>query len=420
VYCGTVSLIRKAAPQAPVVVVKTPSMLPLVGILGAVVVLMGVVGVVTFSSTSKAPDEKAADAQPETGTAIAEAPPAAPAEPAPQVEPEELRALDGFAPVFVDVDGDRKLELVAKVSVSKAGQTTDGFSTFDGETGKAISHIPAPEGGSSTLSVAYGKHLVTAQSSGKLTAFELISGKEQWSSMLGERAEALCEGTAPGELMVVADTGRHLLVDLTTGRQSVTKKPCQKSLARASASFDPRDRRDYRAPSDVESIRCGGVRVMGSANYTVPDQCLVRARVNTDALEGLVGHSLWRVEQDWLVLGVRTPGAYVPMVGRLHAGKLAWKSEVPLENPLEMQEGSSNQVALSNGLVVLSYQRDDGKKSFLTAFDVKDGTRRFTVEMPSSVKAVSAAPERLAVQAGSELLLLDPATGKTRVSIGTR
>ncbi len=322
--------------------------------------------------------------------------------------------------MFVDVDGDRKLELVAKVSVSKAGRATDGFSTFDGETGKAISRIAAPEGGSSTLSVAYGKHLVTAQSNGKLTAFELISGKEQWSSMLGERAETLCEGTAPGELMVVADTGRHLLVDLTTGRQSVTKKPCQKSLAVARASFDPRDRRDYRAPGDVESIRCGGVRVMGSQNYTVPDQCLVRARVNTDALDGMVGHSLWRVEQDWLVLGVRTPGAYVPMVGRLRAGKLAWKSEVPLENPLEMQEGSSNQVALSNGLVVLAYQRDDGKRSFLTAFDVKDGTRRFTVDMPATVKAVTAAPGRLAVQSGSELLLLDPATGKTRVSIGTR
>jgi hypothetical protein len=191
-------------------------------------------------------------------------------------------------------------------------------------------------------------------------------------------------------------------------------------LSRATNDHDPRDRRDYSAPIGTESYRCGGVRVMGSQNYSVADQCLVRAKVDTDRLDGMIGHRLWRVAKGWLVMGIRKPGARVPMVGLIDRGKLAWKSEVPLDNPLDAEEGSPQAVGLSSNTVVLAYANGKDRRPFVTAFDVGSGARRWTAPLPGKerVAALQASNERVFVQSGHELLLLDAADGKIVISIG--
>jgi hypothetical protein len=193
-------------------------------------------------------------------------------------------------------------------------------------------------------------------------------------------------------------------------------------LARAESARDPRDRRDYQAPADVESYACGGVRVMGDQNYTVSDACLARAHINSDRLDGMVGHRLWRQGSDWLVFGVRKPGAYVPMVGRLRRGQFVWKSEVPAQNPLEAAEGGPRFSALAGDQLDIAYQSGRPARWSVTAFAAADGARRWTRELPEDlrggVNALGAADDRVFVQAGDALLLLDAAQGELKARVG--
>jgi len=109
------------------------------------------------------------------------------------------------------------------------------------------------------------------------------------------------------------------------------------------------------------------------------------------------------------------------MVGLLTRGKLAWKAEVPLDNPLEAEEGGPQYVTLAGGSLVVSYQTSSTQHSFVTAFAVSDGTRRWTtplVERARRVSALVSSPERVFVLAAGELFLLNAADGKLVATIG--
>jgi hypothetical protein len=134
----------------------------------------------------------------------------------------------------------------------------------------------------------------------------------------------------------------------------------------------------------------------------------------------MIGHRLWKLASGWLVFGIRKPGARVPMVGVISNGKLTWKSEVPLDNPLEAEEGSPQRVGLAGDTVVLAYASGKERRPFVTAFTLA-GVRRWTTPLPESVKRIASlrvASDRVFVQAGSDLVALDSADGRIVISIG--
>jgi hypothetical protein len=308
-------------------------------------------------------------------------------------------------------------DIVTQIEVEHARH----YAVFAASDGKELARTPALTERDEALAAVVGRRLISASGVGQLTSYGLANGTQQWTTALGERPSAFCRAKTEEELLVVTDDGRQLHIDLTTGRQRETKERCAVRLTPPGRSENPRDRFDYSAPAGVEGYRCGGVTVMGSHNYTVPDQCLARARVDTDRLDGFVGHRLWKVERDWLAFGVRNPGTHVPMIGRVSRGKLSWKQNVPRDNPLEAETGSPRHAALAQDLVVVAYANARPRTQFVTAFAVADGARRWHVALPQDLTSVTnlvASSDRVFVQGREQLLLLSSADGKLVARVG--
>jgi outer membrane protein assembly factor BamB len=325
-----------------------------------------------------------------------------------------------FTPLLTDVDGDGNADVV--VAIETSTQRSKHFAVLSGRDGHELARTAALlDGEDDVLAAVLGRRLLTASRKGQLSSYGLGDGSKQWTTALGARASTFCNPKGDESFVVVTDDQRQLAIDLTTGQQTATKARCSAPLTRPERGDDPRDRHDYDAPFGTESYHCGGVTVMGSENYTVADQCRVRAHVDTDRLDGLVGHRLWKFDRNWLVFGVRKPGAYVPMLGLLSNGKLVWKQSVPLDNPLEAREGSPQHVGLSQGLVIAAYALEKDRSQWLTAFAVADGARRWNVALPQNIQTISnlvSSPSRVFIQASEQLILLDATSGKQLAVVG--
>jgi hypothetical protein len=422
-YCGTTSFLQRGSQRAPanmpVIIVgsATASMLALAIGLVALLLAGGAAWLAALGSRATPAPPRPPVAQPSLPTPPALAPRKEPDPPPAPV----LRILDDMPTLFADADGDQLADPIAPISWALGRQTTEHYAVFDGRTGALRARTPALGERRGALVATLEHRLLLSQRDGQLAAYDLGSGDLQWSSALGERVAALCAGKTAGAAHVTTDAGRQLYLDLVTGRQAPTQEGCRTLLARADSARDPRDRRDYQAPSEVESYTCGAVRVMGDQNFSVADACRARAHIDTDRLDGMVGHRLWRQGTDWLVFGVRKPGAYVPMVGRLRRGRFVWKSEVPAQNPLEVQEGGPRFVALAGDQLDIAYQSERGATWWVTAFGAADGVRRWTREVPgegSGLEALGAAADRVFVVAKGSLLLLDAAGGELKAVAG--
>lgn len=333
--------------------------------------------------------------------------------------PPAFAVWSGAPLVVLDVDGDRRLEVVSPVR--SASSSTEHYAVFDARTLAKRTQTPPIEGLSRALVAGLGNRLVVATDAGQLTGYDLVSGDSQWSTALGERITMLCESDRAGSMHVETRDERKLTVDLTTGRQTETRDACGVLLARSDTPPRPRDRRDHSAPRGVEAWSCGGVTVMGSESYTVADACRTRGHVDTDRIEGMVGHRIWKQGAGWLVFGVRRPGTYVPMVARIERNALVWKTEVPASNPLDAEIGGPDLVVLVGDTLVVGYETGADDSQVLTAFLVADGTRRWTVPIAGGygTPEMAALEDAVVVRTGDMLRVLAVADGAVRATLGT-
>lgn len=413
-YCGTTSYVESARPRndAPVVVVKTHVVTALA--LGVSLLALLVASVVLLRGAPPPVAPPSPTPRPFVRAPTLESTPAPPSAPSVQA----TLHVTGLVPARLsDVDGDRIPELVVSVRVDQPGaRTATEVAIFDAAEGTLRARTSALD--DFALAAVWRTRLVLAASSGQLTAYDLGSGDQQWSTALGERVAALCEppSSQPDTLLVVTDDGRALSLDLTTGRQQQTKAQCQIPLAIADGRRSPRDRRDLTAPSGVEAYACGGVRVL-SAGYAVPDACQARAGIPSDRLAGMVGHRIWRHGAGWLIFGVRQPGTYVPTVGLYERGRFRWKLEVPLQNPLEIDEGGPAHVALRDRQLALSYASSKTGHGHVTMLDTSDGRRLWTRDLgakTASVVALQLGLQSVVVQTDDDLILLAREDGQIR------
>ncbi len=422
-YCGTTSFIQQPPappPNAPGAQRGVP-VLPIAVGCGVVLVLAaGVVSYMLLRSTaaitsSIATATVATPSQPAPQPTLASAPTASGATP----EQAPVKVIGSFTPLLLDDNGDGSDDVVIALSTLGSPET-EHYAVLDGRTGRELARTPAITDLNQAVTTVAGRRVIAASRAGQLTSYSVGNGSQQWTTALGARVAMFCAAKSDDALLVATDDQRRLSLDLTTGRQSATKEACTAVLARADHNDDPRDRRDYQAPRGTESYWCGGVTVMGDQNYTVPDQCLARAHVDTDHLDGLIGHRLWKSAQNWLVFGIRTPGAHVPMVGLIAHGRLAWKAEVPQDNPLEAREGSPQSAGLSGDLLITTYATAKDNHWFVAAFAVADGARRWTVPLAAkgSVSALTTSADRVFVTIGETLTVLAAADGKQIASVG--
>jgi hypothetical protein len=417
-YCGTTSFVQRAAqPAHPVP--RSSSHGALAAVIGVgTLALLGVVSYLVMAPAA-APELPVRPSPPQP-VAVPEVTPKTPASAAATTgaKPAPTFTVRGeFSPLVADVNADQTPDIVTQIEVERARH----YVVFSGQEGRELARTPALADEDQALAAVVGRRLISASRSGQLTSFGLANGSQQWTTALGERPQSFCSAKSEEALLVQTDDGRRLSIDLTTGRQSETKTPCALRLTRPGRWENPGDRHDYAAPLGTESYHCGGVSVMGSQNYTVRDQCLVKARVDTDRLDGFVGHRLWKVEKNWLAFGIRSPGTYVPMIGLVSRGKLVWKQNVPRDNPLEADTGSPQHVGLEQGLAVAAYAHAKSRAQFVTAFVVADGSRRWHVALPEDVQAIAnfvTSANRVFVQGREQLLILDVTDGKLVARVG--
>ncbi len=423
-YCGTISFI--AQPQAPRPnaapgAKRGVSALPVAIGCSALLVLAG--GVVTYTllrstaaiTSTIATAIVATTTQPALQPTVTSSPITGAATPAAA----PLKIIASFTPLLVDANADGSDDVVVALATLGSPET-EHYAVFDGRTGRELARTPAVTDLNQAVTTVAGRRVISASRAGQLTSYGIGNGSQQWTTALGARVAMFCAAKSSDALLVATDDQRKLSIDLTTGRQSATKETCTSILVRADHDDDPHDRHDYQAPRGTESYWCGGTTVMGDQNYTVPDQCLVRARIDTDRLDGLIGHRLWKLDQNWLVFGIRKPGAHVPMVGLIAHGRVAWKAEVPRDNPLEAREGSPQYAGLSSNLLITTYATGKDNHWFVAAFAVADGARRWTVPLAEkgSVSALTTSADRVFVTIGDTLTVLGAADGKQIASVG--
>lgn len=417
-YCQTVSVVKKtqAMPATAERSGGTGLLVPIMALV-SVLALCGV-GVAVMTLRSNAASTPAVTFAPPVATP--EELPAPEVQAEPPVAPEEtppapaLRLRDG-APVFAtDLEGDGTVELIAPVSLEGAPL----YAVFDAHTGaERVRTTPLPNADLLAVAGATVKRLIVTTRLGQLHAFDLASGAEQWTTALADSVLGLCT-TRDGELHVSTADERHLLLDLTTGRQTETRATCAPLQAFAEMRADPRDRHDYDAPLGVEAYRCGGTRVMGSANFTVPDICHGKI---PSSLDGLVAHRIWKHGAGWLIFGVRAPGRYVPKIALVERGRVVWSVDVPAQNPLEAEQGGPRETALVGTTLATLYTSESGDhNTWITAFDVADGRRLFSQELTGCdrVGELVATEDAFALRCDQQLRVLGATDGALRTSIG--
>ncbi len=325
-----------------------------------------------------------------------------------------------FVPLIADLNGDGAPDFVVPATILEKGITRAYFG-FDGVSGKELFRTKDLGGTimSSQAALDHGRLLI-ADSSGKVTGFDVKSGDEQWATTLGDRVRRFCVAKEPDSLRVETADDRVIALDVKTGRQSPVagKVKCEAANTNGRNEFKlPEDRTDSDAPRGVKSVVCGSLRVMGDRNFFLPDQCPVQTGINPDKLEGMGAGAFWKVGKGWLVLGYRKPGTRIPMLGYHAGGKLVWKRDVPPQNPLEARMGSPEKVALGEGTVFAVYE---AKPSGVIAVDLESGGLRWAAGLKSgqTISQIALAGDTVVVLSNGQALGFAAADGKQRFGVG--
>jgi predicted RNA-binding Zn-ribbon protein involved in translation (DUF1610 family) len=419
-YCGVTSVVSK----------RTDTRSPLTGSLrvaaGVFFGIATVIGLASFgvSWLSSRGRSNVSSVRTPLATASPTAPSSAPDAAASRlVQParSNVSVRSSFAPLAFELGGDRGQGFAVPILVHAQPNNAEYFATYDAD-GVELARTPELSLSDIKLHAVVANQLITASNKGQLTAYAMPGGAQQWTTALGDRVFAICQAKSAEAMTLVLEDDSRLSVDVTTGRQSATREECKVGIALNEHRLDARNRHDYAAPTGMDSFRCGGVRVMGSENYTVSDPCRNQAGLSPERLKELDASRIWKVSDAWLVFGVRKPGLRIPMLGLMRRGKVVWSSLVPAETPLEADEGPPYRATLLGDAVAVAYRSRSGKetRNFVTVFEIAGGTRRWTRAVSSDPKSLVAVtlPARLLVQGDSGLEILDGSDGHRIGTVG--
>lgn len=425
-YCGTTSMLQRGGTIAGAAATSgTGGKSSATGCLvGVVVLFLGVAAAVwLFAARPMASPPVHVSSAPVV-VAQPVVPIAAPIPPPPPTRTIE-RIDTGRRPLLVDVNGDAHPDIVALTEFSEGPRRWSAYAAHDSQTGEVLWTVDVADEDRRGIiaAVAHGR-LVLLTDKGQVHGHDLRTGAAQWTTALGERGKQMCAAQAADALEIPTLDDRVLQIDVRTGRQApVAAIPECAPLPtdHEPDNNDPSDRADRRAPPGTLAIRCGGSSVYTSSGLTkLPDQCRQRSKIDVDRLDGIVAHSLWQHGDGWLVLGVRKPGTYVPMLGLLGKQKqLAWKAEVPDGNPLLADQGGPDPAVLLADRVIVGYTIKN-QPARLTAFALTDGARQWHIDVPGGkrVQRAQAADDQVFLYSDGRVHIIKPTDGSLVRTIG--
>ena len=426
-YCSTSSFIQVQGqpapvhPPGPLIVVEAPRGLNPALVVVPVVFAMVLCGAGASIWAALSGPSKTSSVATSTHTAGTKSNPRSPA----RSNPDSVSASG--RPLLSDVNRDGTLDAIVLVSRYENGATRTRLVACDGRSGEY--RWTSDELGKSAHEIKnaiFEGTLVVADDSGKLTGYRNADGGKLWSIAVGDKVERFCEAQAPGRARIRIQDESFEDVELSTGaRHKVAGKPeCKPANAdeRPRELGHPRTWKSEVMPPEIESYGCGSTRFMGTWNFVLEDRCAPRLKVDTERVAGFRPGNIGRTGSGYLIVGNKSPGSRIPMVGFAQPGKLVWSSPLPTTEPLEFSEGSPTKLALSGDVVVLAYTYRSGSRARATAFQITIGNRLWDVEID---KALGGRPEHLAASAdavfmvgNNALVALDLTSGKQRFLAG--
>jgi hypothetical protein len=329
-------------------------------------------------------------------------------------------------PLLADVDGDRVEDVLVMTTAYVEGAWRSYFSAYDGRTG--TKRWQTPELGKSAYQLrnaVLSGTLLVADDAAKLTAYRVTSGEKLWTMAIGDKLERYCLPPHEGRVRLRIQDESQIDVELATGTRFIVagKPDCKPASAdeRPRELGHPRGWKSEVMPEQLESYGCGSTRFMGDYNFVLEDRCGPRLKVDSERLASFRPGSIARYMNGFLIVGHKSPGSRIPMVGFARPGNLVWSSVLPASEPLEFGEGAPNKLAISGDVVVLAYEYRSGSKSRATAFDIATGKRFWDVELPPPLgrpDQIVASATAAFVCGNSALVALALGDGKKQFSIG--
>ena len=307
-------------------------------------------------------------------------------------------------PVLADADGDGQDDIVIQCIVP--GDDIMHLRAFSGKDGKGM-WVSAPllKAGLSA-SVATVPGLVVSISDGAtVVGLDATTGKQRFRVTPPERVEAVCQrGNEP--LLLTKDNSLYAM-NTTTG-----------ALTAAGAIAE----RLPLSPSPACTVaRANKYGETGGQMRTLNEHNLAKATgINVEVVSDYQG------KLPYLMLGHRSVGSQVPMIGARTAERVLWTSDVPAAEPLAAVEGKPVSAAIANGMVYAAYLRVGGSALRVTSFTLADGRRLWEKELPINSDSTSvelvASDQHVFVYTNKgndgRLRSLSTATGQLEWSVG--
>lgn len=304
-------------------------------------------------------------------------------------------------PMLADVNGDGVVDVVGKSSVPGAEQW---IAAYDGRTLAPLWKTPLLAKDATDpyarRAIMFGR-VLSADSLGKLQAYDLRSGTPAWSALLGEKAKRMCQGD--GVIVVeTVDEARHGY-DPATGKAREIAKNAPCAMVQSSV--------DEEAP---------GYQIVGWWKL---------AENGLPGLHDTEGMSAHRAliptgPGPRFLLGGRAKGSSVAMVAAVDKKKVLWKDVVPGVDPLTTDVNVTTQdAAYVNGLIVIPYSMKDHDGGVrMACFDGMSGRRLWDVEVHRKTQVsagLSISNDDVFYASWTALYVISLKTGKLRGVVGT-
>lgn len=306
------------------------------------------------------------------------------------------------AVILTDINGDGVLDALGRVRKLQPEDIL-AAGAYDGKTGKKLwtSEKLGLRGDIlHTVSGLAPGLLMMGGPAGELVGISSADGSVRWRIRLAEKIDRVCEGTAPGNVVVVTADKRAQVIALADGR---VEGPAPDDTCKPLPTDDADE---ASADRDIWAWH-------GPHAEQVPRE-----------LEGMrVDEALHHPQSGvTIALGTKQPGTGIPMIARVtSATDATWIAMVPGGDPLAAPTGSAeaDNTAVDGDGVAVAYNVKFAHGYRVAYFAASDGRRLWDAEMDSDMplSSVRMSPTHVFVSRWDGLYAFDRATGKRAYTI---
>ena len=306
-------------------------------------------------------------------------------------------------PVLADVDGDGFDDVI--VQGIAPGDEIIHLRAYSGKEGKSLwVSEPLLKTGPSKLVATVPGLVVTISDGASVVGLDATTGKSRFRITPPERVEAVCQrGHDP--VLLTKDNKLYVMNAANGALTSAGVVDEHSPLSPSPPCSVARSNRIDRGGTQMRSLRA--------------DQFTKTTEMSLEKVFDFQG------KPPYLMLGNRTTGSRVPMIGARTAQQILWMSDVPGQEPLGAVEGAPIAASMTSSFAYAAYVRVSGEALRVAGFALADGRRLWEAELPindrHSTVDLAASDQHVFVftsWSGGKLRSLNSTNGQLEWSLG--